>query len=1224
MLCARKLFSSFILSLTLALLFWCRGVSLASADELEPVPPENPGETGEEPDLLPLLLNEIDLEAEFLEIWNPNEEAVDISHMQFSEISGANEVRHNFSDFTAETNLAAQGFLVLHMSRKLNNTGEVIKLFENAETEVFFESREIPKSESGKSYSRNDTGEFSWEIPTPGEPNQKEDPEEDPGAGDPPGEEPPEEEISEEDLQNILLNEVDIFSEFIEIWNSGAKELSLKNLQFSERSGTKEVRRNFSDFSETVLIPPDGFLLLTMSGKLNNTGETIALYRNAVIETSFQSFEIPKMKEGESFARDKNGNFSITDTPTPNAKNILHLPGIQGSSGSSSSSSKKSSAWHGLLKQESVSDSVPAREIVLQISEVDFQNPHGDMIEIYCAECQTNLDLKGFHVFDDKSFFEFPPETFVKTGDYIVLSLKQEEQKIEKTEYGWHFFLTHPGLTGTDETLILFDSYGDIEDALCFSNHTIDFSPGEKEDVTYMGNRLEWISNNASDQQCFPETLLEKSMSLARKNGVDTNTQSDFFPTEVQTFGAPNPTSPISAAQTNFQIDSILFLPHETLRINIRNAGNENASLLGFTLKNSEQKLRTFSEVLLEPKEEYSFFMTDISSENIFLSLDDAWGETEDFLCFGVSNEMEHYSFLREKEMNSEWVTWEAPMCVPKNVSSEMTLLQRKNEIDTNFAKDFLLSEIQTISSVETEELFLSQILPNPEGKDDGFEWFEITARRDIPDISKWIVLVGSDILPFPAIGMREGETFRISAENTPLKTLRNENGAIFIISPNGSFQKAEWENAKENDILRLHDNAFQWESERIHQEEKNLKGTLHEISFPRKDSDHDGIPDATEASFGGDPEVFEERTSEVRKKYDAHVMANFHLDQSIEQNTIIFSGAAEPKSHVRLEIAGQNEFVSGESDDSGKFSISYSSPIPEGKYLVHALLRTPEEIKIFQKDVAVLSLDEGLRQDEITSAQIVSVLPNPLGKDSGNEQIVLKNTSEVSGFLRNWKVSNGKITKEIPETFFEKGEEKLFTGKDIPTFKNSEGKVLLIDFHGEERAQISWEKARDGEIFSASGAEYIRVKQVKKKTLKTTSPSTKNGEKSVSSSPILVSGKISDFSEQEISLILEDGSIHTYAFDVKNPQHEFFLEQILRKGDDMSVSLSPQNTILSFDVLSKKEPPLQVLEGTVPNEFSSDFTWQISLGLFSLATLTILFRKRKQIAVIRNPKEQS
>jgi len=1030
-------------------------------------PPDIPPVTNA--DYAGLLLNEVDPEAEFLELQNTATAALDLQNFEFGENSGDHEARHKFSDFASDLTLDPQEFLVLSFSRILNNSGEEIRIYSTSTNSDPLLTLTVPEIETGKSYARRDDGTFAWTTPTPGLANI---------FAAPPPPETPAELPKKSDYAALILNEVDPTAEFIEFFNTGDVVLNLSNFEFSEISGTTEVHHAFADFTTEFLLLPHEFLVLNMSSKLNNSGDTVRIYIHPQVLEPLAVLEIPSAKEGQSFARDADQNFAWTQMPTPGAENIIIAPTATGKT-----PKPVGADFFPAALQE---NGFTAEEVVLKITEVAFKDSAHDRIELYCAECGTAeapQDLSGFRLFDDDVFFEFPLNTFVKTGDYIVLQLKSESEQAQQTSFGWEFQTLHKGLTATDETLILIDGLGTLEDAVCWSNWNGEFSSGEADDFAQMLSAGQWASEKVRDLQCFPSESIHGKMSLARQNGVDSNTAADFFPTAENTFGGANPEPPTPAEGRSIMIEKLVFLPKNKILLTIQNSSTAELFLKGFKLMNAKKTLLDLPDTLL-PAGATSSFVVKKPKGNILLTLQDAWEATSDFWCISAAQELIQndgdVEFLAEMHRRGFWSGRELGSCLaPESFENEKIV--RRTFSERSAATDFSAELLLPHALSESPNLFLSRIFPNPKGADEGQEWFEIGTNENISDLNAWLFFVGDDVFSLAESSLVAGDTLRISSGSETFDSLGNKRGEISFLNSQSELYGASWEKAKDNAILEFRDGELLWDIPEKAKKEK--KGT--------------------------------EETSE-------------------------------------FQIFG----------------------------------------------------------DEI-SAEIVSVLPNPEGKDAGNEVVVLKNISGHTGTLRFWQFDTGKKPLRIADTFFEVDQEVAFFGKGIvPNLKNTAGVLQILDPFGTSKDEVSWQKARDGELFGKNIHWEKPAKKAKAKKARTVKKSKSAAEKNGETE---ISGRIQSFSAKGISLVLTDGAVKFYPFAAKTPQDDFFLRKFLQMGTEITLTISEKGEIIGFDAT-----PISPF--VLPDEkaLSINFFFLSSIFLISACVTGYGAYRKKRLLTIR------
>lgn len=128
----------------------------------------------------------------------------------------------------------------------------------------------------------------------------------------------------------ILINELlpnpkgkDADGEFIELFNNSVNRVSLANYTLADKGGKKYLVHSELGAGEYLVLP---YSLTKLN--LNNTGDAVFLYdsRGQLID---RAEFLLQAKEGASFARNSEGVFSFTDTPTPGVANQFREVFIQ-------------------------------------------------------------------------------------------------------------------------------------------------------------------------------------------------------------------------------------------------------------------------------------------------------------------------------------------------------------------------------------------------------------------------------------------------------------------------------------------------------------------------------------------------------------------------------------------------------------------------------------------------------------------------------------------------------------------------------------------------------------------------------------------------------------------------------------------------------------------------------------------------------------------------------
>ena len=761
-----------------------------------------------------IILNEINPEEEFFELFNTSAENIDLSLWQFSELTSSGEEKiWDFSKYSQDLHIEGNGFFVLYFSRKLNDSGDFLKIF-NAEKELI-DGLEIPAKVSGKSLARNEENIFLWTDQSPGKENIFENNEtetQDPG----PDEEnveiqdsTPDEENEEiqdsafdeenEETQNLtsvtetqnlafLQEKIKIIEvcfapekeqkEFFRLQNLSETEISIKDWQFSELTSKGEEKFwDFSKYSEIDKILPQEIFTLEFSSKLNNDGDFLK-----IIDPYGQV--ISSMQVGTS----SNSSESF----------------------SSSSSSSKSSTQ---IEEEVIKKLVSTRPLVaslsalnkdftLEIIEVSLKNKQNDFIKVRFS--YTNpfevFSLAGIRLCTDNVDFEIPINTTCRHGDILIFHFQgssaadKDPQKVVIHPGGtlWHFFVPKSGLVGTDETLFLLDSRENVFDAICWTNQDGKFSSGEEEDVKNLieNESLKGDVNNLQEEICFNSNLIESDFSLFRKfdpsflQFIDSNQSSDFFAgsknqdllllenyfsrqkvlfKEDVSFFAEN-IAPKKASEVDIALQEIIFFPGKKAMVSFSSWQDLNY-FRHFAIFLNGHKQADFNN--------FTFDFSGIAKHGGRIDLKDAWGNNA--LSFTYNGNKQSFRF-------------------PANLWGKIK--RRDKKTYSNRRVDFYFEVVTLKDIARSSSLTISEVLPNPFGKDKDQEFIEFFARSEV-NLGFWRLFINEQEISLPFKHLSKGQFFTLFSQNFTLKNSQSE--LILMSTQSSEAFYLNWEKAKSN-----------------------------------------------------------------------------------------------------------------------------------------------------------------------------------------------------------------------------------------------------------------------------------------------------------------------------------------------------------------------------------------------------------------------------------------
>lgn len=354
-------------SITQAVILQCQYIDEATGEVVEDstvIPPTaeaEPDETEEAEDPVPeTTLANIQLselypapvagQEEFIELYNPNSEAISIAGLQLTDASGKT---FTISEATIEsTSMTAHSYLVLPYSTTkiiLNNSGDTVII--TNESGAILDQTTYGSALSGFSWSRHigmTDPETRWDwtslvtqaaanifVEDEGTPEpvaqqsaltQEPTPTAQPTGGSPtittPTTTQPIAEDTRQTATTIKINELlpnavgsDTNTEWIELVNTGKEAVRLIDWTMSDASKTYPIGDVTLGAGELLLLESSATRI-----SLNNSGETLTL--TDPFDSVIDSVEYGASTEGQSYARFSDG-FSWTADPTPGAANKL-------------------------------------------------------------------------------------------------------------------------------------------------------------------------------------------------------------------------------------------------------------------------------------------------------------------------------------------------------------------------------------------------------------------------------------------------------------------------------------------------------------------------------------------------------------------------------------------------------------------------------------------------------------------------------------------------------------------------------------------------------------------------------------------------------------------------------------------------------------------------------------------------------------------------------------
>lgn len=162
--------------------------------------------------------------------------------------------------------------------------------------------------------------------------------------------------------------------------------------------------------------------------------------------------------------------------------------------------------------------------------------------------------------------------------------------------------------------------------------------------------------------------------------------------------------------------------------------------------------------------------------------------------------------------------------------------------------------------------------------------------------------------------------------------------------------------------------------------------------------------------------------------------------------------------------------------DEPGEYTISAEIRQPCGATIIRTMpvqvtasasSSSQQSSSISEMTGAQGALYDGLPSAAGTSFVLTGVLPNPSGRDSGNEWVEIRNVSGQTASLNGWTLRlphAKKSTFTFGSVGFFLHETKRFSDRDLGmTFGNASGELSLISPSGDAVSALYWKDAREG-----------------------------------------------------------------------------------------------------------------------------------------------------------------
>lgn len=342
---------------------------------------------------------------------------------------------------------------------------------------------------------------------------------------------------------DLLINEfvsdpVTGEKEWVEVINTTNESVSLAGWSIQDDSD-----RSVS-FEDTTLQPNDFAVVLFSSGMLNNAGDTITLFdpNGAMIDkVIFGEGYAPTAEDPNSVARNENGDFALTETPTLGAENVITVSedAVESNENDLEIDAYYEPAEIELTEPVEADDTSSIYSVIdppttIRLSEL-YPNTTGSDIKEEFIEVENfgliNIDMKDWSLTDASgSQFTIDQETILAPGDFYTFL--REETKVSLNNSG-------------TETISLFSSNQTLVDELTYEGSTRGMSyalfneawdwtelrtpnaSNKKLDAETENEETETVLTETEEEVEVPHTLIVTDLASVRTHPLGTSVQTE-------------------------------------------------------------------------------------------------------------------------------------------------------------------------------------------------------------------------------------------------------------------------------------------------------------------------------------------------------------------------------------------------------------------------------------------------------------------------------------------------------------------------------------------------------------------------------------------------------------------------------------------------------------------------------------------------------------------------
>jgi len=754
-------------------------------------------------------------EKEWVEIYNPNSVSVNLMDFTLTESGGK-----KFS--LPDQDLEPYGYFVLILSSSvLNNNDDTITILDSSEKivdQIIYGTEIIPAAQDPNSVARKEDGTFFiTSTPTPGTQNifSTEDLEETESTADETTQAVLDSTSSSSDssspqttsshpIKSLIINEfvsdpISGEKEWIEIYNPQNESINLAGFTITEESG------KIFPLPEIILEANTYLVIEIASSSLNNSGDTITILDPLAIiidQVIYGTEMIPATSDPNSVAKNEEGIFLVTTTPTPGMKNIFSSEAQKEdltdttqtttSQNDSSSNTNSSTNTTSTAAETNTSNQTSISYLagVLLINEFVSDPSEGEKewVEIYNPQNES-ISLKDWSFVDgSQKTISFPHETIESQG-YFILEFSSS-------------ILNNGG-----DTLKLLDPSANIIDEIIYGTDSIP-SPKKSNSLARInsGGFEETTTPTPGSTNQFTQTSTTTSTTTASQDSNSSNSSSSSLST---------PSYPTNTLIINeFYPDA---KDEEKEWVEIYNPQNESIALNGWVIKDASGRSFSLPNQTLESKKFVVMYFNSgfLNNQNDTIYLLDPSMKEIHKVEYGteqIPTAKHPYSVARKSDgifVETVFVTKGQENVIIKNS-------QINTQISSNdLAKTENESELTTsIPAISYEDIRFSEIYPNTIGSDETQEFIELINTGGLTiDLTGYFIkdLSGKT---WTASSLSLNPNNYIALERTLTKISLNNTGkeTLFLYDPNGNLlQELSYANSPKGLSYAQVDETWYW-----------------------------------------------------------------------------------------------------------------------------------------------------------------------------------------------------------------------------------------------------------------------------------------------------------------------------------------------------------------------------------------------------------------------------